>query len=82
MTIFVQIDLQRLAGFLAGQAYLQSTGDVWDPKNDPLPALVQHVIDTTTGSGEGWAELQSGLAAMSQSLMLIEQAIVGGEQRA
>jgi hypothetical protein len=82
VTIFVQIDVCRLAVFLAGQAYLQSTGELWDPKNDPLPALVQHVIDETVGSAESWAELQSQLAAVGQSFAMIEQAVAGGDQQA
>ncbi len=77
-TLFVRVDQPRLAAFLAGQAYLAATGELWDPKNDPLAALVQHLIDVTVNSGESWAELQDELTAVGQSHGMIEQAIGGG----
>lgn len=78
VTILARVDPPRLAAYLAGRALLQATGELWDPKNDPLAALVQQVIDSTAGSGESWDDMLNHMQAVVDSLNLVGKTLVRG----
>ncbi len=76
LTIFLAVDLQKLALYLVERVLLQEKGQTWQTATGALPNLAHKAIDETVGAGGAWQSLVSRLklneAALAGFLRTIE----------
>jgi hypothetical protein len=79
LTIFVRVDLHKLALYLAERSLMQETGQTWQTASGPLPELVRQAIDGTVGAGQPWQALLDEMTRQTKTLRAIRRSLKTGE---
>ena len=79
LTIFVRVDLRKLALYLAERALMQETGQTWETASGPAPQLVRQAIESTVGAGQPWQAALDELARQIGTLRALRRALKTGE---